>query len=768
MSRSRAAFIAFCGLVSGESGPAYAQDPLDSPDVRGEPVAIEGAAAIAYESRHALVIGVSEYESDAFPSLERAAADAESMARVLAADFGFAEENVHLLTRGNATQDALEEALEDWVASPSRVGPHDLVVVYFAGHGVTRDLGERGQRGYLVPTDGRANPDGTPVWGSLISMNDLEDVSEAIPAKHVLFVLDCCFSGLAIDRSPLRVAPGLSGRARQVLTAGAADQAVLDSGGNDGHSVFTGALLDGLGGKADVDGDDVLTFGELAFYVTRDVERKTGHRQTPRRSTFPDDEGGCVALFGPDVVPGGATAQERLQRLERTADQQLAELRRLQDVILVEDLRDQKEEAWPETPAAVAALRAWLLIADELVSRRPLHRSSVQLVRQEVYLQRVLAGRLRDGEVAEPTWEDADPYQRWRFETFSGLVRGIDDIANSTEGIRRRLAFAESVEEMTVTDPKVSTLWADARRAIRGHPAYDGLDLPPQVGLVPLDADPDSTLWEFAQLRTGSIPVRDPDTQRLVITDATGLVFVLIPGGTYLLGSQKDDPQAPNYDAGTGLEESVHSVTLTPFLLSKYEMTQGQWTRFTGENPSWWEISYASSRNPSFPIDNVSWTMCRQTLWRLGLELPTEAQWEAACRAGRGTPWHSGDEIGSLARVANLADRSYVDLLDHADAESFDDGNGPPAAVGSYLPNAFGLHDMHGNVWEWCRDAYGSYSMTARADDGLREPRHAAYRVYRGGSYFDRSINARSAFRNRSDPGFRNNYLGCRPTRPLR
>ena len=219
------------------------------------------------------MIGINQYQDAAFPDLEHAGHDAEGVAKVLIEQLGFASENVRLLLDEAATADRLRAALDDWACDPRRVGEDDLMVVFFAGHGVTRDLGRRGKRGYLVPSDGRQSGD-LPVWSSLYSMADLEDVSEAIPGKHALFILDCCFGGLVQDRAALPIAPGLESRARQILTAGSETQTVLDGGGG-GHSVFTAEVIAALQGNADLNADRVVSFGELFDYVAGRVQART-------------------------------------------------------------------------------------------------------------------------------------------------------------------------------------------------------------------------------------------------------------------------------------------------------------------------------------------------------------------------------------------------------------------------------------------------------------------------------------------------------------
>jgi uncharacterized caspase-like protein len=166
------------------------------------------------------------------------------------------------------------------------------VLVFFAGHGVTRRLPSGKSLGYLVPVEA----DQQSYQSQAISMTNFQDVSEAIPAKHILFVTDACYSGVALTRGG---AGGQSGLAylrevtrrtvRQVLTAGGADQEVADNGPG-GHSIFTWALMQGLEGKADLSGDGFITASELAAYVGPTVSSLS--QQTPAFGNLVGSEGG--------------------------------------------------------------------------------------------------------------------------------------------------------------------------------------------------------------------------------------------------------------------------------------------------------------------------------------------------------------------------------------------------------------------------------------------------------------------------------------------
>jgi formylglycine-generating enzyme required for sulfatase activity len=170
----------------------------------------------------------------------------------------------------------------------------------------------------------------------------------------------------------------------------------------------------------------------------------------------------------------------------------------------------------------------------------------------------------------------------------------------------------------------------------------------------------------------------------------------------------------------------VHEVTVAPFLLSKYEMTQAQWQRTNKDNPSvgsragrrWGDVVH----DLRHPVESVSWLKADETAWRLGLSLPTEAQWEYGCRGGTSTVWSSGDDIESLEGFVNLSDLSILDSGKPVTWEvlRWRDGYGDTAPVGTFRANRFGLHDMIGNLWEWCRDGDADYDVPARPGDGLR------------------------------------------------
>jgi len=299
-----------------------------------------------------------------------------------------------------------------------------------------------------------------------------------------------------------------------------------------------------------------------------------------------------------------------------------------------------------------------------------------------------------------------------------------------------------------------------------------------QIGLTPIGRDPSSGLWEFAHLETGTIPGRD-EKGRLKITGETGLVFVLLPGEVFRMGARRptdgEPVGSPNVDPwARTIEAPVTAVRLAPFFLSKYEMTQGQWRRFTGRNPSLYPAGSRHGRQrvtERHPVEQVSWNDVSDVVRRLGLRLPTEAQWEYAARGGTTTVWWSGDERESVRGAANIADRSAVALgvvRPIRDWPEFDDGIAVHAPVGSLRPNRFGLHDVIGNVAEWCRDRDGKYDAPRRSGDGeILETIEHRSRILRGGSFRARVTDCRSAHRNFFARETSVETVGVRPARAL-
>ena len=226
--------------------------------------------------------------------------------------------------------------------------------------------------------------------------------------------------------------------------------------------------------------------------------------------------------------------------------------------------------------------------------------------------------------------------------------------------------------------------------------------------------------------------------------------FRWCPAGTFKRGSPEGE--AKRHD-----DELQHQVTLTRgFWMLETAVTQAMWESVTGSNPSRFKGSV------KLPVENVSWEDCQAYIEKLNalnvapsgfkFSLPTEAQWEYACRAGTTTPFHFGSVLNG--------DQANCDGNYPYGTET----KGPylerTSEAGSYPSNAWGLYDMHGNVWEWCSDWHDEYPSGAVTDPV--GPSTGSYRVIRGGSWFSLAGHCRSAYRFFNDPSGRGSLIGVR------
>ncbi|MHC5027400.1 MAG: formylglycine-generating enzyme family protein, partial [Planctomycetota bacterium] len=214
---------------------------------------------------------------------------------------------------------------------------------------------------------------------------------------------------------------------------------------------------------------------------------------------------------------------------------------------------------------------------------------------------------------------------------------------------------------------------------------------------------------------------------------------------------------------------------LSPYFMSKFEMTQGQWKRLTGRNPSafgpdapW---GYAAPKPDSLlhPVEQVSWQACHDCLNRAALSLPSQAQWEYATRAGTSTKFSTGDTNESLQGAANFRDEHVKAIEYWVRYPAPDDGSAVHWVVGSGAPNRWGLHDVHGNVSEWCLDGLptdGETYAKERVDPVIPTSTDLKY-VIRGGSWRSGFRDLQSRGLHYYPPQFFGSGLGVRPARAI-
>ena len=427
-----------------------------------------------------------------------------------------------------------------------------------------------------------------------------------------------------------------------------------------------------------------------------------------------------------------------------------ANLERFDLVVIGERLHQAEEREallYPAWPEKVPLMEDWIREEAEPLSR--------ELSKLEQGLGDFQA-RTTGLTAAERFFSDILETQAGELRAFLDPERGILAKVNAA------LIWAKAVGNISITAH--ANTWEEAPMAVG---KADGvvaselyadfpIDLQPQIGLVPIGMNPVTKLWEFYHLRSAWDPASGMDPAGIPIpehnedgsidvTEETGIVFVLIPGGRF----------RPGYypHAGPALKEE----DLGPYFLARHELTQGQWERLSRrDNPSFHNPSLkkmytrAVTITLAHPVEMGSFTMYKELLAEHGLVVPTQAQWEYACRAGTTTLWSTGDEPESLEGYANVLDKAALLVRESwGTGESFDDGFIAPAPVGSFLPNRFGLFDIHGNVTEMSRSPF----------------RPAAY--LRGGSHVDPAWRARSSFRYGQSPEFISATVGVRALREI-
>ena len=275
-----------------------------------------------------------------------------------------------------------------------------------------------------------------------------------------------------------------------------------------------------------------------------------------------------------------------------------------------------------------------------------------------------------------------------------------------------------------------------------------------------IDRSCDCSLPQDWTQETRNVTIAAPDGEQskeiAFYRNGIGMELVLIPAGEFTMGSGQSAAQVVRLGEGRADayvdEHPRHRAHVAgPFLMGACQVTQAEYENLMGENP-------AKFQDPKNPVEHVCWhdamAFCKRLSKNEGLayRLPTEAEWEYACRAGTTTPFHTGETIST--DHANY-DGDYV----YANGKKGIDRKGTTPTA-SFPANAFGLYDMHGNVWEWCQSLYREYPY--RSDDGREDLEAEGDRVLRGGSWYTRPTYIRSSNRNDGDPSEMHRISGFR------
>jgi formylglycine-generating enzyme required for sulfatase activity len=646
------------------------------------------------------------------------------MARTLKETYGF--QHVRTFFDGEATRDTIMSWLRDEL--PGQVGSNDRCVFFFAGHGKTRKSGQGDVRGYLIPYGARQDR-----YADYVDMSELQDACRWIPAKHILIILDCCFSGVAaITARAVPPAPPqllndvfvkrITERpAWQILTAGASDEFAADSGARPGHSAFTGALLAGLEGAADQNEDGIITATELANYVRPQVTRETASGRAQGQTPFFNY-----------LVGSGQGDLIFLRPGQEIKIQQAGPIQREIQPIL---------KRYPWLWAVVALTLIGLTMLAWYVLDR-MSDTNNQLSRVYSTLTALPAALTAD-------WASATAAED----------RAIIE-ARATEFVRNSAATLTAIAAVQTAQPTPTfTPLATPTVLPTATPSPE----PTRTSTSTVSPEPTHTLTATLSPSPSPTATFTPTPLPSEIVDGYGVPMVFVPAGPFVRGSSN----------GESDEAPPATITLDTFYIDKHQVTNARYVDFlNSENilpdaPQlglWVDMDDKDTMiefrdnewgfkdgKADYPMVEVSWAgadaYCR---WREA-KLPTEAEWEKAARGvdGRAYPWGNQDPSCDYANMPGCG--SPLEQV-----HTMEKGKSP-----------YGAHHMAGNVWEWVNDWYDEAYYADAPGHDPPGPLTGEARVLRGGAASDTTSDMRAANRHSEDPAKTHGNVGFRCARSI-
>jgi formylglycine-generating enzyme required for sulfatase activity len=654
-------------------------------------VALLTAVTAQAGNNRAVIIGVNDYLY--LGQLEYCVADAKALRDQLIRGGEFDAGSVILMTddapdpRNRPALANIKRRLSGLKEQPGETG---TLLVYFAGHGILDDQ----QRQWLIPIDGDQT--------TALEISWVRGQLAASGADNPVLILDCCHAGKGV-RGVSRIAPRLVAGAGVAVIASCDDKQQSYDVPEKGHGVFSLFLTAGLAGEADSDDDQRVCLPELFKYVSDGVSGwafRKNLSQTPVLLADAAATNVCLARVRPAaeipsvVLPPVSAPEPELPALPAATGGSLDE--------------------WEKS---VAECEKALLEARKLYTPTSRHVKDAE----RNFLQ-ARAG-LRQAVLTELLQRD-----RLRLQALTEQQREMAKDMRPAHPNMKKLAV-----EIVKVREKIGALSGCLRA--KDFRNYSFLLT---VGLAtwPFDAL-SAKFFQKAVAEQLGVPVE----RQFDLGGGVKMAMVLIPPGEFMMGSNKD-----------GRAQPVHRVNISKaFYLGKYEMTQAQWQAVMGKSVGeQHDLSGSTSKlfgeGDTHPIYYLNWDECTAFAAKLGagFRLPTEAEWEYACRAG--TVGKYAGELDAMAwHVGNSSRQTHE--------------------VGRKRPNAWGLYDMHGNVWEWCADWYGDYPTGAVTDP--TGPEGGSSRVFRGGSWYDTAWGCRSAYRRGDSPGYRGSHLGFRLLRTV-
>jgi formylglycine-generating enzyme required for sulfatase activity len=638
----------------------------------------------------ALLIGVSEYKPG-FDPLPAAVKDVEAIRRVLLnPEMGdFALEDITVLKNPQPLQ--MQYAIYNLFTNRQN---DDLVLLYFSGHGIKDESG----RLYLASCE-TYKENGSLVKPSAVEARQLHDSMNESRSQRQVIILDCCFSGAIAkgltvkDDGRVDIQTQLGGKGRAILTSSTSTQSSFAEESSE-LSVYTRYLVEGIEkGAADKDGDGYITVDELHDYAFEKV-KEASPAMTPK--FYPVEEGFKIKLAKAPVDDPRLKYRKAVESIAKEDEGEISVVNQL----YLDELRNNLGLS----PGEAKAIDSEVL--------QPYHQRQEKLRRYEQALSKTIQQK------SQLTEKDYNAFKR--LQTILNLRD--EDIAPIEQRVLGEKKVQEERKQEKTTEESSSVIKTKQFQ-------FEFVTLIPTQKRSRLFGLFGETVYE--QERTRS--------QAEFFTEHLGngvtLEMVAIPGGSFVMGSPESEAERSDS------ESPQHTVTIKPFFMGKFPVTQEQYQAIMNENPSHF-------KGEKRPVECVSWdqaiAFCTKLSQKTGktYRLPSEAEWEYACRAGTTTPFHFGDTIAT--DLANY-NASYTYGLGVKSGYSRQ-----TTQVKKFLPNACGLYDMHGNVWEWCQDTWHNSYEGAPVDGGAwvsDNKNNSQKQVLRGGSWNYSVIYCRSACR---------------------
>ena len=667
--------------------------PLKASEASGAPVEAE---VELYSKSYALVIGIDRY-AKGWPPLAKAVSDARRVARVLAGQ-GF-----EVTLKTDLKSDELETAFEDFFILKGD-DPDSRLFVWFAGHGHTDQQGE----GYLIPSDGALERSRVRFLRTALSLRDFGKFMRYAQSKHVFTIFDSCFAGtifnVARAAPPPQITRITTRPVRQFLTSGDAGQTVSDDG------TFAKLFIEALQGerRADGNGDGYLTASEMGSFLDAKMSNYTNNRQTPRYGKLSSPQFDKVDFVFALGKTAALTPKKKPAAPSAGLTPEMMFWQSIQGSTNAADYRDYLAQFPKGTFARLAKRRVKELTKQKTAALAPPKAASpsdikIDTLKFDTDGMGIVAGRAAPGAVLVVKADDqvigevtADARGEWVLVPEKSLPSSARKIIVVSKNEGAKLA--------ALLPPRQ-----------RPSPAAK-----PAVGTFPKALKPGDTFKDCAEC---------PE-------------MVVIPAGHFTMGSPASEPMQ------MGREEPQHRVTIPKhFAVGKFEVTfvewescvvadgcGGYWPKDTGLRPDSHPVIYVSWKDAkSF----VSW-LSRKTgkVYRL----LTEAEWEYMARAGTTTAFHFGatitpDETNYDGNYAYAGGPKGI-------------YRGKTVPVGSFTANAFGIHDVHGNVSEWVEDClHFTYDGAPANGKAWTTGGDCSNRALRGGSWAHPPRLVRSAYR---------------------